>query len=30
MYATAGLNAEDIEAKVLDVLGVAQVGKRKA
>ncbi|MEC8669057.1 MAG: transketolase C-terminal domain-containing protein, partial [Pseudomonadota bacterium] len=30
MYATAGLNAEDIEAKVLEVLGVAQVGKRKA
>ncbi len=28
MYAMAGLNAEDIEAKVLDVLGVATVGKR--
>ncbi len=28
MYAVAGLNAEDIEAKVLDVLGVAVVGKR--
>ncbi|SNR34345.1 1-deoxy-D-xylulose-5-phosphate synthase [Puniceibacterium sediminis] len=28
MYATAGLNAEDIEAKVLDTLGVAQMGKR--
>ena len=28
MYATAGLNAEDIETKVLEVLGVAQVGKR--
>ena len=27
MYATAGLNAEDIEAKVLDVLGVATIGK---
>ena len=27
MYATAGLNADDIEAKVLDVLGVAQIGK---
>jgi 1-deoxy-D-xylulose-5-phosphate synthase len=25
MYATAGLNAEDIEAKVLEVLGVAQI-----
>ncbi|EAQ03891.1 1-deoxy-D-xylulose-5-phosphate synthase [Pseudooceanicola batsensis HTCC2597] len=30
MYATAGLNAPDIEAKVLEVLDVAQVGKRKA
>jgi 1-deoxy-D-xylulose-5-phosphate synthase len=30
MYATAGLTAADIEAKVLDVLGVAQVGQRKA
>ncbi|WP_136636262.1 1-deoxy-D-xylulose-5-phosphate synthase [Pseudooceanicola onchidii] len=29
MYAVAGMNASDIEAKVLDVLGVAQV-KRKA
>jgi len=28
MYAMAGLNAEDIEAKVLEVLGVAVVGKR--
>ncbi len=28
MYATAGLNAPQIEAKVLDVLGVAQMGKR--
>ncbi|MEY1557190.1 1-deoxy-D-xylulose-5-phosphate synthase [Yoonia sp. R2331] len=28
MYAVAGLNAEDIEAKVLEVLGVASVGKR--
>ena len=27
MYATAGLNAENIEAKVLDVLGVATIGK---
>ena len=30
MYAVAGMNAPDVEAKVLDVLGVAQVGKRKA
>ncbi|WP_102106802.1 1-deoxy-D-xylulose-5-phosphate synthase [Oceaniglobus roseus] len=28
MYAVAGLNAADIEAKVLSVLGVASVGKR--
>ena len=28
MYAVAGLNAEQIEAKVLDVLGVAAIGKR--
>ncbi|SHI73729.1 1-deoxy-D-xylulose-5-phosphate synthase [Palleronia salina] len=28
MYAVAGLNAEDIEAKVLSVLGVEQIGKR--
>ncbi|WP_194097734.1 1-deoxy-D-xylulose-5-phosphate synthase [Marivivens aquimaris] len=28
MYATAGLNAEDIETKVLEVLGVASVAKR--
>ena len=28
MYATAGLNAEDIEAKVLDVLGVERLDKR--
>ncbi|MBY5971796.1 1-deoxy-D-xylulose-5-phosphate synthase [Ferrimonas balearica] len=28
MYATAGLNAEDIEAKALDVLGVERLGKR--
>ncbi|PQO22044.1 1-deoxy-D-xylulose-5-phosphate synthase [Rhodobacteraceae bacterium WD3A24] len=30
MYATAGLNAADIEAKVLDVLGVARMGARRA
>ncbi len=30
MYAVAGLNAEDIEAKVLDVLGVARIGERRA
>jgi 1-deoxy-D-xylulose-5-phosphate synthase len=28
MYAVAAMNAGDIEAKVLDVLGVAQLGKR--
>ncbi len=27
MYATAGLNSEDIEAKVLEVMGVASIGK---
>ncbi|MDH5797750.1 MAG: 1-deoxy-D-xylulose-5-phosphate synthase [Paracoccaceae bacterium] len=30
MYAVAGLNAEDIEAKVLETLGVAQIGARRA
>jgi len=30
MYAVAALNAEHIEAKVLDALGVAQVGARRA
>ena len=30
MYATAKLNAPDIEAKVLEVLGVAQVSQKKA
>jgi 1-deoxy-D-xylulose-5-phosphate synthase len=28
MYAAAGLNAEDIERKVLEVLGVKVLGKR--
>lgn len=28
MYATAGLNADDIAAKVLDVLGIASIEKR--
>jgi 1-deoxy-D-xylulose-5-phosphate synthase len=28
MYAVAGLNAEDIEAKVLEVMGVETLGKR--
>jgi 1-deoxy-D-xylulose-5-phosphate synthase len=28
MYAMAGLNAADIEAKVLEVLGVSVIGKR--
>jgi hypothetical protein len=27
MYATAAMSAEDIEARVLDVLGVEQIGK---
>jgi 1-deoxy-D-xylulose-5-phosphate synthase len=30
MYAVAGMNAGDIEAKVLGLLGVAQVGARRA
>jgi 1-deoxy-D-xylulose-5-phosphate synthase len=30
MYAVAGLNASDIEAKVLAVLGVAQIGTKRA
>ncbi|WP_121060846.1 1-deoxy-D-xylulose-5-phosphate synthase [Chachezhania antarctica] len=30
MYATAGLNAADIEAKVLDVLDVARIGAQRA
>ncbi|MFD0980576.1 1-deoxy-D-xylulose-5-phosphate synthase [Tropicimonas aquimaris] len=30
MYAVAGMNAEDIEAKVLEVLGVAQIGAARA
>ncbi|WP_238364056.1 1-deoxy-D-xylulose-5-phosphate synthase [Mesobacterium pallidum] len=30
MYAVAGLNASDIETKVLDVLGVARIGQRQA
>lgn len=30
MYKTAGLCAADIEAKVLDVLGVAQLGRSRA
>ncbi|MDC0737818.1 1-deoxy-D-xylulose-5-phosphate synthase [Cognatishimia sp. SS12] len=30
MYATAALNAEHIEAKVLDVLGIAQIGSKRA
>ena len=28
MYEVAGLNAEHIEAKVLDVMGVTQIGQR--
>ncbi|MAY85275.1 MAG: 1-deoxy-D-xylulose-5-phosphate synthase [Pseudooceanicola sp.] len=30
MYASAGMNAADIEAKVLDVLGVARIGEKRA
>jgi len=30
MYATAGLNAADIEAKVLDVLGISTIGQVRA
>jgi 1-deoxy-D-xylulose-5-phosphate synthase len=30
MYAVAKLNAEDIEAKVLNTLGVAQIASKKA
>ncbi|WP_299630608.1 1-deoxy-D-xylulose-5-phosphate synthase [uncultured Roseobacter sp.] len=30
MYAVAGMNASDIESKVLDVLGVAQIGEARA
>lgn len=30
MYAVARMNAEDIEARVLDVLGIAQIGERRA
>ena len=30
MYATAGLNADNIESKVLDVLGIAQIGAATA
>ncbi len=30
MYAVAGMNAEQIEAKVLDVLGIATIGEKRA
>ncbi|WP_425093849.1 1-deoxy-D-xylulose-5-phosphate synthase [Tropicimonas sp. S265A] len=30
MYDIAGLNAPDIEAKVLDVMGIAQIGEKRA
>ncbi|MGR3616881.1 MAG: 1-deoxy-D-xylulose-5-phosphate synthase [Paracoccaceae bacterium] len=30
MYATAGMNAPQIEAKVLDVLGIATIGEKRA
>ena len=29
MYAAAGMNAEDIEAKVLDVMGIASIGAKQ-
>ena len=30
MYATAGMNAAEIEAKVLDTLGIARIGEKRA
>ena len=30
MYAVAGMNAAEIESKVLNVLGVAQIGEARA
>jgi 1-deoxy-D-xylulose-5-phosphate synthase len=30
MYETAAMNAPQIEAKVLEVLGVAQIGEKRA
>ncbi|MEH6740437.1 MAG: hypothetical protein V7695_18125, partial [Sulfitobacter sp.] len=30
MYAVAGMNAEQIEAKVLDTLGIAKIGAKSA
>ena len=30
MYAVAGMNAPQIEAKVLEVLGVARIGEKRA
>jgi len=30
MYAVAGMNAEQIEAKVLEVLGIASIGEKRA
>ena len=30
MYAVAGMSARDIEAKVLSVLGIAQIGEARA
>ena len=30
MYAVAGMNAEQIEAKVLNVLGIASIGEKRA
>jgi 1-deoxy-D-xylulose-5-phosphate synthase len=30
MYASAAMNAEHIEAKVLNVLGIAAIGEKRA
>ena len=30
MYDVAGLNADDIEAKILEVIGIGQIGARRA
>jgi 1-deoxy-D-xylulose-5-phosphate synthase len=30
MYAVAGMNAEHIETKVLNTLGIAQIGAQRA
>ena len=30
MYAVAGMSADEIEKKVLDVLGIARIGEKRA